>query len=221
MRAFRPCGRPVTAAFLAAAPAQAQLLAVWRSCLGDDQSGALSRSTAAPGSSSRELEIPDHLAVAFFNRGVVFQDQGALDRRDRLRSRRPARSQPGRGLRRPRRGALRQGGLRRTPSRLRRGRPAEAGRRRRLARPRGGPRGAGRRRRRAGRLRPGGRPRAAVRRAVGPARPGLRAPGRRRTGARRLRPPRCSCGPAMRRRWPIAPRCYARRGDSPARWRGL
>jgi tetratricopeptide (TPR) repeat protein len=79
VRAYLPSAF-FAAALLAAAPAKAQLLADWRTCLGDNASGALQQINGCTGVIQSKLEIPPHLAVAYFNRGVLFQDQGALDR---------------------------------------------------------------------------------------------------------------------------------------------
>jgi len=70
----------IPALFAQAAPARAQLLHSWRDCLGDAAAGPLVQINGCTGVIESRLETPTHLAVAFYNRGVVYQDEGALDR---------------------------------------------------------------------------------------------------------------------------------------------
>src|SRR6185503_12408546 len=67
------------AALAAAGSAQAQLLQSWRDCVGDGQAGPLQQINGCSEVIRSGLETPPHLAVAFYNRGVVLQGQGEIE----------------------------------------------------------------------------------------------------------------------------------------------
>jgi tetratricopeptide (TPR) repeat protein len=60
------------------APARAQLLAAWQACVGDAAPGAVVQINGCSEVLRSNLEPPKHRAVAVFNRGVLYQAQGAL-----------------------------------------------------------------------------------------------------------------------------------------------
>ena len=82
MRAFPILMMLGSAVLMAAAPqaARAQLSAAWRGCIGDSAPAPHQQIASCTEVTRTGGETRPHLAVAFFNRGVVQQQQGALGR---------------------------------------------------------------------------------------------------------------------------------------------